>query len=133
MVQYVLRIALVCTVSLFAAPILSAQAAVTATKEIGAYFQVMGGLLVVLAVILVLYALFKKRFSIINPRSNKAIRVLEVQPLMPRKAICLIEVRGKEYLVGVGNETITLLADLGDQRPSSFNDILDTSRTGRQP
>lgn len=133
MVQYVLRIALVCTVSLFAAPVLDAQAAVTATKEIGAYFQVMGGLLVVLAVILVLYALFKKRFSIINPRSNKAIRVLEIQPLMPRKAICLIEVRGKEYLVGVGNETITLLADLGDQRPSSFNDILDTSRTSRQP
>ena len=109
----------------------TADAAVSATGDIAAYLQVMGGLLIVLAIILVLYALFKNRFSIINPRSSKAIRILEIQPLMPRKAVCLIEVRGREYLLGVANESITLLADLGKDGNTSFKDILDESRAGQ--
>jgi len=106
-------------------PSATALAAAEEFDEIGAYFKVMWGLLIVLAFMLVLYALFRKRFSIINPRSTKAIRVLEIQPLMPRKAICLVEVRGREFLLGVGSESITLLADLHGSGKNSFRDILD--------
>jgi len=97
--------------------------------EVAAYFKMMWGLLIVLAFMLVLYALFRKRFSIINPRGAKAIRVLEIQPLMPRKAICLVEVRGREYLLGVGSESITLLADLDGAGKQSFREILDGTGT----
>ncbi len=113
-------------------PASKVQAAESATEDIAAYFRVMWGLLIVLAIILVLYALFRKRFSIINPRrSGKSIHVLEIQPLMPRKALCLVEVKGKEYLLGVGNETITLLAAL-DSEEISFQEALDDSQARRQ-
>jgi len=112
-------------------PAIPAQAAVADTSDITAYFRVMWGLLIVLAIILVLFALLKKRFSIINPRSTKAIRVLEIQPLMPKKSICLIEVRGREYLLGIANESITLLADMNNSK-KSFQDILDDSHNGQQ-
>jgi len=113
-------------------PAISAQAAVADTADITAYFRVMWGLLIVLAIILVLFALLKKRFSIINPRSTKAIRVLEIQPLMPKKSICLIEVRGREYLLGIANESITLLADMNNHSKKSFQDILDDSHNEQQ-
>ncbi len=104
------------------------SAAETPADDIAAYFRVMWGLLIVLALILALYAIFKKRFSIIAPRSGKAIRVLEIQPLMPRKSICLVEVRGKEYLLGIGQDNITLLAALDGNPPASFQEALDNSR-----
>jgi flagellar protein FliO/FliZ len=105
-----------------------ASAAETPADEIAAYFRVMWGLLVVLALILALYAIFRKRFSIIAPRSGKAIRVVEIQPLMPRKSICLVEVKGKEYLLGIGQDNITLLAALDGSPPASFQEALDNSR-----
>lgn len=110
-----------------------ARAAVTApADDIAAYMRMMWGLLIVLAIILVLYALVKKRFSILNPRSGRSIRVLEIQPLMPRKSLCLVEVKGKEYLLGVGNETITLLAALDAAPRTPFQEVLETSKAGRQ-
>ena len=127
------HIQIIATCVLALAPAASAQAAVAATSDITAYFRVMWGLLIVLAIMLVLFAFLKKRFSIINPRSTKAIRVLEIQPLMPKKSICLIEVRGKEYLLGIANESITLLADMNNSNKSSFQDILDDSHNGQQP
>jgi flagellar protein FliO/FliZ len=98
--------------------------------EIGAYFRVMWGLLIVLAVMLIIFAIFKKRFSIINPRSTKAIRVLEIQPLMPKKSLCLVEVKGKEYLLGIGQDDITLLAALENDQKLSFQETLEHSQNG---
>ena len=119
----------VCTAIIMLLPATELRAAETAADDIAAYFRVMWGLLIVLAIILALYAVFKNRFSIMNPKTGKAIRILEIQPLMPRKSICLVEVRGKEYLLGIGSENITLLASL-DRNPSgSFQEALDNSRT----
>ena len=102
-----------------------AVAATQAGDQLDAYFKVFWALCLVLALILILFAMFRKRFSLINPRAEKAIRVLEIQPLAPRKSVCLIEVRGREFLVGVANESITLLADLQEPSPKqSFHDVL---------
>lgn len=111
----------------------SAQAAVNTTDDVTSYFRVLWGLLIVLALILLLFAIFRKRFSLIQPRGTKAIRVLEMQPLMPRKAICLVEVRGREYLLGIGTDAITLLADLNDPVRPSFRDILADTQPDGQP
>ncbi len=47
---------------------------------------------------------------------------------MPKKAICLVEVRGKEYLLGIGNEDITFLASLDQDTPTSFSKALHDSK-----
>lgn len=115
-------------------------AASSVNDDLAASFRVMWGLLIVLAIILVLYALFRKRFSILNQRRpGKAIHVLEIQPLMPRKSLCLVEVKGKEYLLGVGNESISLLAALDDDPQNakineerSFNEVLNDSQARRE-
>lgn len=120
--------------SLILIPAGISQAAETPADEISGYFRVMWGLCIVLAIILILYALLKRRFSIINPRSGKSIRVLEIQPLMPRKSLYLVEVKGREFLLGVGADTITLLADLDDNPKTSFRETLDTAaRAAQQP
>ena len=110
------------------------HAAESPADEISGYFRVMWGLCIVLAIILILYALLKRRFSIINPRGGRAIRVLEIQPLMPRKSLCLVEVKGREFLLGIGTDTITLLADLDNSPKASFQETLDSAaRAGQQP
>ncbi len=96
--------------------------------EFSAIVRVIWALLIVLAIILILYAFLKKRFSLVNPKSTKSIRVLEIQPLMPKKSLCLVEVKGKEYLLGIGTEDITLLASLNQDGPASFRKALDESQ-----
>ena len=124
------RISVLC----FGLPLLPGivHAAVADATDLSASFRVMWGLLVVLAVILLLYGLLRKRFSLLQPRGAKAIRIVEMQPLMARKALCLVEVRGREYLIGVANETVTLLADLGQEQPESFKESLERSTREQQ-
>lgn len=114
------------------ASLLPGQAAAAAssgqTDEIAAYFRLLWGLLAVVGILLVLYAIIKKKFSFLNPRGHSAIKVLEIRPLQPRKALCLIEVRGKEFLLGLSADHITLLADLNSPSAGSFSEILATSQ-----
>lgn len=88
------------------------------------YMRMIWGLLIVLGIILVLYGLVKKRFSLLSNCQNKEIRVLEIKPLMGKKAICLVEVRGQEYLLGVAADRITHLATLQQRAGISFADTL---------
>lgn len=112
--------------------LLPGQAAAAASSgqadEIAAYFRLLWGLLAVVGILLVLYAFVKKKFSFLNPRGHSAIKVLEIRPLQPRKALCLIEVRGKEFLLGLSADHITLLAELNQPSTGSFSEILATSQ-----
>jgi flagellar protein FliO/FliZ len=87
-------------------------------------FRVIWGLLIVLGIMLVLYGLLKKRFSLLSSHPDKEINILEIKPLMGKKALCLIEVRGKEYLLGVSDSHISNLATLDKKKPQSFSDTL---------
>ncbi len=68
------------------------------------------GLLVVLGVLLIIYGFVKKRLSPVYTNTKSKIKILEIRHLMPKKSLCLVEVSGKEYLIGLGNDTITLLS-----------------------
>ena len=64
-----------------------------------------------------------------NGRDHQAIRVISTRQLMPRKSLCLVEVRGREYLLGLGNDQVTLIAAM-DQDPTpssnpSFQQVLN--------
>lgn len=114
----------------------AAAATSAPTDEVAAYFRLLWGLLAVVGIMLVLYAVVKKRFSILHPRTNSAIKILEIRPLMPKKSLCLIEVRGKEYLLGISTDQISLLASLDASsldtaQKESFSEILNTSHTGK--
>lgn len=106
----------------------SCLAAENGGDELSAYFRMIWGLLLVLGVMLIVYGLVRKRFSVFHGKGSDAIRVVEIKPIMPKKSICLVEVRGKELLLGIGNDNISLLADLSHTSQSKFNDILEQSR-----
>lgn len=75
--------------------------------------RIFWGLLIVLGVLLVVYALVKKKLSFLNAGGSKgAITIVEMRHLMPRKSLCLIKVREQEYLIGLGHDQINLIATI---------------------
>jgi flagellar protein FliO/FliZ len=91
------------------------------------YFRAIWGLLVVLGVILALYGLLRKRFSLLSNISDRAITIVEMKPLMGRKALCLISVKGNEYLLGISGDRINHLATLPKETSASFAETLQTA------
>jgi len=99
------------------------------------YFRMIWGLLVVLGVILLLYGLLRKRFSILSSPEGKLIKVIEMKPLGPRKMLCLVEVKGEEFLLGVNGDNISHLATLGQDKakPGTFADEMQTAQDEAAP
>lgn len=98
--------------------------------ELESYFRVIWGLLVVLGIILVLYGVLKKRFSLVSTSTTDAIKIVEVKPLMGKKALCLVEVKGQELLLGLSENSISHLATLRDNSEASFGDVLQNATKG---
>ncbi len=104
-----------------------ATAATTIMSDTAAYFRLTWGLLVVLGIILILYALVRKRFSLLHSSEKSAIKVVEMRHLMPKKSLCLVEVKGREYLIGISADNISLIADLAVSAEPSFAAALEKS------
>ena len=97
---------------------------------ISSSFRVIWGLLIVLGVILLLYGLLRKRFSLLSSLPDKEINILEIKPLMGKKALCLVEVRGTEYLIGISESQISNIATLPPNKTSTFKETLQ-AETGK--
>jgi flagellar protein FliO/FliZ len=89
------------------------------------------GLLVVLAVLLIIYVIVKKRLAPMQGRGKGRINVIETRHLMPKKSLFLVEVRGQEFLLGAGSDSIELIAriDGNDGSRRSFEQILSAAET----
>lgn len=87
-------------------------------------FRVIWGLLIVLGIILLLYGLLRKRFSLLASLPDKEINIIEIKPLMGKKALCLVEIRGKEYLLGISESQISNIATLPPKKTSTFKQAL---------
>ena len=98
----------------------SIHAADAALDSMGSYFRVIWGLLVVLGIILILYGIFRKRLSLFHSQASQSINILELKPLMSKKALCLVEVKGEEYLLGISSDRITHIATVNSKKDSSF-------------
>ncbi len=94
---------------------------------LSAGFRMLWGLLVVLGVLLILYALLRRKLSFAKANASSRIQILEIRHIMPKKSICLVAVDGQEFLLGMGNETISLLSALENDAPSSFNETLTSA------
>lgn len=99
------------------APVFAGTALGTDTAD---YFRMIWGLLVVLGIILVLYGMVRKRFSLLSPSPGGNIKILEIKPMMGKKALCLVEVKGQEFLFGLSGENISHLATLTPPTKTSF-------------
>lgn len=108
-------------------------AASTQFGDLNSSFRVIWGLLVVLGIILLLYGLLKKKFSLLAHSPQQQIRIVEIKPLMGRKALCLIEVRGQEYLLGISGDRISPIAAIPPKPVPSFADSLKNSGTDPLP
>ncbi|MBU1567392.1 MAG: flagellar biosynthetic protein FliO [Proteobacteria bacterium] len=124
-------ISLACLFCLCLAPVVS-LAASPQLVETQSYFKFIWGLLFVLGIILILFSLLRKRFSLLANTSEKNIKILEIKPLMGRKALCLITVKGNEYLLGISGDRINHLATLPNKSDLSFAATLKSSEADRQ-
>lgn len=109
----------------------AAAAPAATASDTANYFRVIWGLLVVLGIILILYGLVKKRFSLLTTGENQEIKIIEIKPLMGKKMLCLINVKGQEHLLGISGDHITHIAALTPQPAASFAEVLQS--TGRTP
>jgi flagellar protein FliO/FliZ len=56
------------------------------------------------------------------------INIVETRPVGARKVLCLVEVRGRELLLGIGGDRIDFLCQIGErQTDKSFDDELKES------
>lgn len=87
--------------------------------------QTAWALLVVVGLILALYGLARKRL-LFTRVTGGVIQVVEMRALNPRSSLALVEVRGQEFLLGVGASGIHLIAELspGEKTPPEFESLL---------
>ncbi|WP_456388212.1 FliO/MopB family protein [Desulfolithobacter sp.] len=88
--------------------------------------QMVWALLVVVGLILVIYAIARKRMGL-GHSGRGVIKIREIRHLQPKASIVLVEVRDRELLLGVGNGQIELLADMGKRDRTDFEKIMDES------
>jgi len=99
---------------------------------LSASFRMLWGLLIVSGVILIIYGVMRKRFSFAGAKSNSKIQIKEVRHIMPKKSLCLVEVDGQEFLLGLSAENITLITPLEKNKQPSFQEKLDTAKQNEQ-
>lgn len=102
---------LICAVSLLMPQL--AFAAETSSDLMVSGLKMLAGLVLVLGLLFLLYALSRKGLGFLPGSKEGLIRIIEVRSLGAKKGVCLIEVRGQELLLGFGPERIDCLARLG--------------------
>lgn len=102
----------------------NSEAATSIGVDTDMYFRLIWGMLVVIGVMLVIYAIVRKKFSILHNREEHKIKILEIRPLMPKKSLCLVEVGGNQYLLGLSGEGITHIANVNDSSSLTFSEHL---------
>lgn len=99
---------------------------------LSASLRMIWGLLIVSGILLVIYGLMKKRLSFVQKHSKSRIKIKETCHIMPKKSLCLIEIDGKEFLLGLGTENVSLITALDDRNQKSFQDNLSIAEKNEQ-
>jgi flagellar biosynthetic protein FliO len=90
----------------------------------GIYYQMMLAVLIVIALGVAAIYVSKKLLPKITSLPGKEIRVVETVYLGPRKAVHVLEVGERRFLIGSTNENVTKLADItGDLTDFSEQDL----------
>ncbi|MFN2355068.1 MAG: flagellar biosynthetic protein FliO [Desulfopila sp.] len=125
------RISRACMVPCMVLILDAGTAHAAAFDPVSSSLRMLWGLLVVLVIMLGLYYLLRKRFSSLQQQGKGAINIIETKHLMPKKSLMLVEVRGREYLVGLGADSVTTIVPL--QSNDLFASVLEDSREQLKP
>ncbi len=90
--------------------------------------QMAWGLFIVMGILLILYGIAKKKMSFIQGSGNNIIKVIDTRHLMPKKTLYLIEVRGQEYLIGGGGDSLHLISQVQTEKDAPFSEILENAK-----
>ncbi len=96
------------------------------------WLRMLWGLFIVLGILLILYGIMRKRLSFAQSNAKSKIKIKEIRYIMPKKSLCLVEVGGQEFLLGLGSENITFLATLEDSKQNSFQANLAVAEQNEQ-
>lgn len=108
--------------------------AITHAAEINSMGSMLGktiwALFIVIGLILILYALVRKKIGYGTTGSNN-IKVIEIKQIVPKNTLALIEVQGKELLIGISSNGMHLLADLSSSaKDRQFQEVLKEKQCG---
>ena len=78
--------------------------------------RLIAGMAVIIGLMLLVYIVNRKGITFLKRGGTNRINIMETRPVGGRKVLCLVEVRGQELLLGLGNERIDFLCRLGDAR-----------------
>lgn len=93
--------------------------------------KMLGALALVLGVVLLLYAGSRRGLGLLPRAGGQQIEIVETRSLGPKKAICLVRVRGEEYLLGLGADRVELISRLEGVGESTFEQQLQ-QQVGRR-
>lgn len=94
--------------------------------------KMIGSLLLMLGMLLGMYFLFKKG-SILSSGGKGEIQILDIKHLGGRKSVCLLQVKGRQMLVGVSQDGIGLLSQLDREGDASrFEQELRQKKSSQQ-
>lgn len=93
--------------------------------------KMLGALALVLGVVLLLYAGSRRGLGLLPRAGGQQIEIVETRSLGPKKAVCLVRVRGEEYLLGLGADRVELISRLGVPGESAFEQQLQ-QQVGRR-
>jgi len=104
------KVALVSPLSLLSLPVLALEE--TSQRPELAIGTMLGSLLLVLGCIF-FFAFLMKKSNLIRHRSNRnPIKVIATHPLTNKSRVQIIDVNGKQYLLGVSEQSVNLLDQL---------------------
>ena len=83
-----------------------------------ALLKMVAGLVLVLGILLALYALTRKGKFFGSGRKGE-IQIREIRQLGGKKAVCLLRVRGRDMLLGLGQDRIEMLSHLESEGAES--------------
>ena len=90
--------------------------------------KMLGGLALVLGILLVLYALSRKG-RLLGSGKKGEIQIREIRHLGGKKSVCLLRVRGKDMLLGLGQDKIEMLSHLeGEGTKTEFDKELSREK-----
>lgn len=67
------------------------------------------GMAVVIGIMLLIHVMNRKGFKFLESRQSRRIKILENRPMGGRKSVCLLEIEGERFLLGVGNDRVDML------------------------
>lgn len=116
---------MILTGALLGVPFSTAHAATTQSSFYGSLMQMAWGLFIVLGIILILYAIARKKLSLLQTGGDGTIKVVSTRHLMPKKSLFLVEVKGREYLLASGGDSLQLISEIKPDKNEQFSQIME--------